>query len=87
MLSRHCYPIALWAAVAVLSPVLAPASAFDDREFCLAAQQLSIAAGTDVGLWIDRITRNAVMSNHSVSGLSQILISSLRLRDKQKSVD
>jgi hypothetical protein len=58
---RHCYPMSRWAAVAILSPVLAQASAFDDREFCLAAQQLSMAAETDVGLWIDRVTRNAGM--------------------------
>ena len=48
-------------AVAILSLALMPASAFDDREFCVAAQQIAMAAEKDVGLWIDRITRSAGM--------------------------
>ena len=61
MLRRHRYPMSRWAAVAILSPALSPAFAFDDREFCLATQLLAIAADKDVGLWIDRVTRNAGM--------------------------
>jgi hypothetical protein len=33
----------------------------DDKEFCVSAQQLAIAAEKDVGVWIDRVTRNAGM--------------------------
>jgi hypothetical protein len=49
----------VWAAIAILSTTLAPAIAFDDAHFCVAAQQLAIAADKDVGIWIDRQTRNA----------------------------
>lgn len=38
-----------------------PASALDDREFCVSAQQLALAAEKDIGVWIDRQTRNAGM--------------------------
>ena len=38
-----------------------PAIAFDDREFCIAAKQFALAANQDLGLWIDRTTRNAGM--------------------------
>ena len=38
-----------------------PALALDDKEFCVSAQQLAIAAEKDVGVWIDRVTRNAGM--------------------------
>jgi hypothetical protein len=62
VLWRRRYPLSRWAAVAILSYALAPALAFDDREFCLAAQQIVIAAEKDVGLWIDRVTRNAGMA-------------------------
>ena len=62
MLWRRRYPLSRWAAVAILLPALAPAFAFDDREFCLATQQIAIAADKDVGLWIDRMTRNAGMT-------------------------
>ena len=37
------------------------ASAFDDQEFCAAVQQFASAANQDVGLWLDRTTRNAGM--------------------------
>lgn len=37
------------------------ASAQDDRELCVSAQQLALAAEKDVGVWIDRQTRNAGM--------------------------
>ncbi len=40
---------------------VAPALALDDKEFCVSAQQLAIAAEKDVGVWIDRVTRNAGM--------------------------
>jgi hypothetical protein len=40
----------------------APAAALDDRDFCVLAQQLAIAAEKDVGVWIDRVTRNAGMA-------------------------
>lgn len=38
-----------------------PAFALDDRDFCVSAQQLALAAEKDVGVWIDRVTRNAGM--------------------------
>jgi hypothetical protein len=47
---------------AVSLTALAPALAFDDREFCVAAQQFALAADKDIGLWIDRVTRNAGMA-------------------------
>ena len=51
----------LCAAIAIL-PNLAPALAFDDKQFCVAVQQLAIATEKDIGIWIDRVTRNAGMS-------------------------
>ena len=39
----------------------APALAFDDKDFCVTAQQLAVAADRDVGVWVDRMTRNAGM--------------------------
>jgi hypothetical protein len=39
----------------------APASALDDRDFCVVAQQLAVAAEKDIGVWIDRVTRSAGM--------------------------
>ena len=59
MLRRRLYALSGCAAAAILSPALGPALAFDQREFCVAAQQIAIAAEKDVGLWIDRVTRNA----------------------------
>jgi len=50
-----------WAGIAILPTTLAPAVAFDDKGFCVAAQQLAIAADKDIGIWIDRVTRNAGM--------------------------
>jgi hypothetical protein len=38
-----------------------PAGALDDRDFCSAAKQFAIAAEQDVGLWLDRVTRNGGM--------------------------
>jgi len=39
----------------------APATALDDRDICVLAEQLALAAERDVGIWIDRQTRNAGM--------------------------
>jgi hypothetical protein len=39
-----------------------PASAFDDQDVCVLAEQLALAAERDVGVWIDRLTRNAGMA-------------------------
>jgi membrane protease subunit (stomatin/prohibitin family) len=52
----------LRAAIAILPATFAPALAFDDNQFCVAARQIAIAAEKDVGIWIDRMTRNAGMS-------------------------
>ena len=40
---------------------LAPAIAFDDSDFCVAARQLAVAADGDIGVWVDRVTRSAGM--------------------------
>lgn len=37
----------------------APATAFEDEDFCTTAKQLAAAAEGDVGVWLDRRTRNA----------------------------
>lgn len=50
------------ALIAILSATTAPALAFDDRQFCVAVQQIAIAAEKDIGIWIDRTTRNAGIS-------------------------
>ena len=58
---RRCLlPLVAVAAVSSLAP--APALAFDDRAFCVAVEQLALAATKDIGLWIDRKTRNAGMA-------------------------
>jgi hypothetical protein len=41
-------------------PTAAPA--FQDREFCVVAQQFAAAAEKDIGVWIDRTTRSAGMT-------------------------
>jgi hypothetical protein len=51
----------LRAAVSILLAALAPAHAFDDKQFCISAEQLAKAAEKDIGIWIDRVTRNAGM--------------------------
>jgi hypothetical protein len=48
--------------MAVLICTSTPTLAFDDKSFCVAAQQLAIAAEKDIGIWIDRVTRNAGMN-------------------------
>src|SRR5689334_1815697 len=50
------------ALLAILSAITAPALAFDDGQFCVAVQQIAIAAEKDIGVWIDRTTRNAGIS-------------------------
>lgn len=49
----------LAAALAVVLAPPAPATAFDDGDFCAAAKQLAIAADGDIGVWVDRMTRSA----------------------------
>ena len=51
-----------WVAIAIPLATLTHALAFDDKQFCVAAQQLAIAAEKDVGIWIDRLTRSAGMA-------------------------
>ena len=54
---RHCVvPLAVVAAAS--SMATAPALAYDDREFYVAVQEFARAANKDIGLWIDRTTRN-----------------------------
>ena len=36
--------------------------ALNDKDLCVLAQQLAIAAEKDIGVWIDRVTRNAGMA-------------------------
>jgi hypothetical protein len=43
---------------AILIP-LTPVCALDDKEFCVAAKQIATAVDKDIGIWIDRVTRNA----------------------------
>ena len=58
---RCLLPMAVGAA-AVWMPAATRVFAFDDKDFCIAAQQLALAANNDVGLWIDRTTRNGGMT-------------------------
>jgi hypothetical protein len=52
--------LAACAAVALLWGT--PANAVDNRDFCVLAQQLATAMEKDIGVWIDRMTRNAGMA-------------------------
>ena len=61
MLAPRRYLLSLIVEPAFSLMALAPALAFDDREFCVAAQQFALAQTRDIGLWIDRTTRNAGM--------------------------
>ena len=45
----------------LLTAGVTPALALDDGDYCVLAQQLAIAAEKDIGIWIDRTTRNAGM--------------------------
>lgn len=47
--------------VALGALCVAPALALDDRDICVLAEQLATAAEKDIGIWIDRATRNAGM--------------------------
>ena len=38
-----------------------PVSALDDGDYCVLARQLALAVEKDIGIWIDRSTRNAGM--------------------------
>ena len=53
--------LALLAMAAVAFTAWERALAVDDKDFCVAAQQLALATEKDVGLWTDRMTRNAGM--------------------------
>lgn len=53
----RCLPLAVAAALSLA----APAAAIDDKDFCVVAQQLAVASEKDVGVWVDRVTRNAGM--------------------------
>jgi len=53
-------PIVRWAIAATLAAAQ-PALAFDDKDFCSAARQFAAAVERDVGVWIDRATRNGGM--------------------------
>lgn len=46
---------------ALLLAAASPALAASDSEVCVVAQQLAAAAEKDVGVWIDRVTRNGGM--------------------------
>lgn len=48
----------LAAAAAAFAFTSAPAPAFDDAEFCVAAKEFVRSAAGDVGTWTDRFTRN-----------------------------
>jgi hypothetical protein len=58
MLWRRRYRVSRWVAVVIISAALGSALAFDHKEFCVAVTQLALAADKDIGLWIDRVTRN-----------------------------
>ena len=62
MLQRSILLLAVFAQGAVPLIALGPAAAVDDKAYCVAARQLALAAESDVGLWIDKATRNAGMS-------------------------
>jgi hypothetical protein len=51
-----------WVGIAVLIWASTPTLAFDDKSFCVAAQQLAIAAEKDIGIWVNRVTRKAGMN-------------------------
>jgi hypothetical protein len=55
--THRCWVLSLCAGAAL--SFAAPALAFDDNDFCVTAQQLAVAADKDVGVWVDRVTRQA----------------------------
>ena len=62
MLTHRRYWLTVAAQAAFWLATSAPAFAFDDRAFCVAAQQFAFAADKDIDLWIDRTTRNGGMA-------------------------
>ena len=58
------HPRCLLAAAVISFTPRVPALAFDDSEFCHAAQQFAVAENRDVGLWIDRTTRKRWYDRH-----------------------
>ena len=60
MLMHHRCLLSLVAQVALSST--ASVFAFDENAFCAAARQFAFAANQDVGLWLDRTTRNGGMT-------------------------
>jgi hypothetical protein len=56
---RWTLSILLQASALMAAPT--SARALDDRDFCSAARQVALAAEQDVGLWLDRVTRNGGM--------------------------
>ena len=61
MHTGRCCVISFLALLAVWLAPPAPALAFDDSDFCVAAKQLAVAADKDIGIWVDRVTRSAGM--------------------------
>ena len=62
VLQRSIRLLPLVAQAAVPLVVTSAALAVDDKATCVAARQLALAAEKDVGLWVDKVTRNAGMS-------------------------
>jgi ABC-type transporter MlaC component len=48
-------------AISLALAMPASSHAFDNKQFCQAVQQVVIAAEKDIGIWLDRVTRNAGM--------------------------
>jgi hypothetical protein len=61
VLQRSIRFLPLVAQAAMPLTVPGPATAFDDKAYCVAVRQLALAAETDVGVWVDKSTRNAGM--------------------------
>lgn len=59
MPARRCCVFSVLTPLALSLVPLAPAIAFDDSDFCVAARQLAVAADGDIGVWVDRVTRSA----------------------------
>jgi hypothetical protein len=52
----------VWSLLSIIALVAAPGGpvvAFDDADFCVAIKQWAAATDGDVGVWVDRKTRNA----------------------------
>ena len=62
MPTSRCLVLAVLAPGAIAWAALTTsAQAFDDSDFCAAVRQLAVAVDGDVGVWIDRVTRNGGM--------------------------